>query len=141
MLIWIDWALFDPLQGYPAGAATPPEVFERYATYTVGNKRILEINPVSQSVRMTSTPQVLEAKVVEYTKAGPRLVEIKRKGKVKDVAGSMSAAEKRMVNAPGARGQQQRDLNDGREVGEVADVSVPREIKIKMEMDQERQEV
>ena len=124
-----DWTLFDPQRGYPANTLPPPQVFERYATYTAGNKRILEFNAVSQSVRISSTPQVLEAKAVEYTKVGPRLVEIKKKGRAKGVA--PRAAEMFRRSQP----QEQRLENES-EDSEV-DSSQGSEVKVKAEMDLE----
>lgn len=73
----IAWALFDPNQGYPSHFSDPPAIFEQFATFKPGNARILEYNIHSQSVRLKSTPPFLQqGKGIEYTRTGPRIVEV-----------------------------------------------------------------
>lgn len=43
---------------------------------------MLEFNVVSESVRIRSTPEVLVGREVRYSKVGPKLVDIKGKGKL-----------------------------------------------------------
>ena len=43
--------------------------------YEPGNTRVLEYNLESASVRLKTTPVVLVGKAVEYTKAGPKLID------------------------------------------------------------------
>ena len=59
---------------YPGGEA--PALFRRYTRYEPGNARIVEINLETCSVRLKTTPDLLEGKTVEYTKAGPKLVAV-----------------------------------------------------------------
>ena len=131
-----DWALFDPQRGYPANTLPPPQVFERYATYMAGNRRILEFNAVSQSVRISSTPQVLEARAVEYTKVGPRLVEIKKKGRAKGGAETVDAVARRAAEMSRRLQPQEQRLEHESEESEV-DTSQGSEVEVKVEMNLE----
>lgn len=52
----------------------PPQIFQTYATYKPGVKRIVEINVDGLSVRVKSTPECLRDHAVEYTTNGPKIV-------------------------------------------------------------------
>ncbi|KAK3679021.1 hypothetical protein LTR78_001474 [Recurvomyces mirabilis] len=54
----------------------PPRCFAQFETYKLGNKRILEYNLVTHSVRLKSTPEVLEGKEVLYSGSGPKIVNV-----------------------------------------------------------------
>jgi len=54
----------------------PPPFFEQWETYKAGNKRILEYNVKTHSVRMKTTPLVLESKEVLYSASGPKIVNV-----------------------------------------------------------------
>ncbi|KAK4552571.1 hypothetical protein LTR86_010215 [Recurvomyces mirabilis] len=87
-----NWILFDPHHKSPSlyfshlnysssnnatpGFRDPPRCFAQFETYQPGNKRILEFNVVTSSVRMKSTPKVLEGREVLYSATGPRLVNV-----------------------------------------------------------------
>ena len=59
------------------GGEAPP-LFQRFAQYQPGNQRVVEFNVMSQSVRLKSTPEVLQGKTVEYAKTGPKVVVVRR---------------------------------------------------------------
>ena len=71
------WVLFDPqAHDYPRRFIEDvPALFRRYERYEPGNKRIVEYNLKTFSVRLKSTPDALGGKKVEYTKTGPKLIE------------------------------------------------------------------
>ena len=80
-----DWILFDPSHGYQdfldshnviIRLRDPPPFFEQYETYGPGNRRILEYNTKTHSVRLKTTPKVLEGKEVVYTASGPKIVNV-----------------------------------------------------------------
>lgn len=71
-----DWALFDAAVGFPLCFPNPPPMIERFARYEPDNRRILQWNVVSQSVRLELTPEILLGKRVEYTDGGPRMVDL-----------------------------------------------------------------
>lgn len=67
--------LFDPNKGFGSQSGDPPAFVEALATFKPDNKRILEYNIASDSVRVRSTPRMLQGKEVEYTDQGPKIVD------------------------------------------------------------------
>ncbi|RMY52850.1 hypothetical protein D0865_05574, partial [Hortaea werneckii] len=77
-----SWVLFDPLRGWPRfGPFGPPQFLLKWEYYKPGNEKLLEFNLISHSVRMRSCPNVLKGKQVVYTKTGPKVEEIKGRGR------------------------------------------------------------
>ena len=74
----LDWILFDPnIHEFPlfyGGQA--PATFQKYEHFKPGNKRILELNMATGSVRTKSTPNMLADKRIEYRKTGPVLLDV-----------------------------------------------------------------
>ena len=68
-----DWVLFDPIKSFPRQFPNPPKFMHDYTCYEPGNERVLEYNLVSNSVRIKSTPEVLQGKTVRYEQDGPKL--------------------------------------------------------------------
>jgi hypothetical protein len=71
-----DWALFDtqfhsyPLQrGYDL-----PAIFKKYERFQTGNKRIIEINLKTHSIRTRATPDSLIQRGIEYLETGPKII-------------------------------------------------------------------
>lgn len=56
----------------------PPAAYERLAQFIPGNGKIVVFNLESYSVALRTTPAMFDGMVVQYTKAGPRLVKVKR---------------------------------------------------------------
>ncbi|KAK0352960.1 hypothetical protein LTR91_021312 [Friedmanniomyces endolithicus] len=84
-----NWALFDPLRGYPdfldeekepLKHYEPPSIFQLYETYEPGNTRIVEFNTISRSLRLRTTPAMLSEGNMElqYTSTGPKLVDVRK---------------------------------------------------------------
>ncbi|KAK1070891.1 DEAH-box ATP-dependent RNA helicase prp43 [Friedmanniomyces endolithicus] len=84
-----DWALFDPLRGYPdflgkeketLKHSEPPSIFQQYETYEPGNQRVVEFNIISRSLRLRTTPAMLSEGRMElqYTSTGPKLVDVRK---------------------------------------------------------------
>ena len=70
------WTLFDPNKGFPAQWSNVPPNLHRFARYTPGNARILKYSLKKRgSVACCLTPEMLVGKAVDYTPAGPRLVD------------------------------------------------------------------
>lgn len=84
---FLDWVLFDPLKGFPREFGDPPSFFQRLATYSPNNTRILEYNVVSKSIRTRLTPRELLGCSVEYSKQGPKIIG----------GGSIMVASKQMM--------------------------------------------
>ena len=53
----------------------PPPLFKRFEKFRPGNKRIVEYNINSHSVRLRSTPSSMANKMVMYLPTGPKLLE------------------------------------------------------------------
>ncbi|KAK5133525.1 hypothetical protein LTR08_007662 [Meristemomyces frigidus] len=74
-----NWVLFDPMRGYPLALGAPPDAFQKFETFKLGNAKILEFNVVSRAVRIRCTPAVFERRDVVYSdRAGPKFVEVGR---------------------------------------------------------------
>lgn len=78
-----------------------PPVFREFSFYVPGNKRIVEYNLSSENLRLKSTPAILRGNRVEYTKAGPKLVEVKKpaRGRPKKVSKAVDEKEQEQEKA------------------------------------------
>ncbi|KAI5359559.1 hypothetical protein Slin14017_G104610 [Septoria linicola] len=75
-----NWVLFNPSLGFPPTfqAPGPDSPLQRYANYEPGNEKIVLFNVVSGAIGLRSTPESMEGMVVEYTKAGVKIVTKKK---------------------------------------------------------------
>lgn len=62
-------------------AGALPNPYKKFARYEPGNKKVLAYNLESCSVALRKTPAFFEGNAVQYLKAGPKLVKIKREKK------------------------------------------------------------
>ena len=74
----LDWVLFDPnIHEFPLFYGDEaPAIFQKYEHFKPGNRRILELNTKTASVRTKSTPSMLTDKRIEYRKTGPVLLDV-----------------------------------------------------------------
>lgn len=78
-----DWVLFDPSRGWPPTiGCEPPSLYEHYAQYVPGNRKIVAYNVESYAISLRRTPATFRGCEVQYLKTGPKLVKVKPKTQV-----------------------------------------------------------
>lgn len=76
LLLSKNWALFDPIKGFPTEWPNIPQHLHRYTHYKPGDTRILMVSLAKNaSVALCTTPELLMGKAIDYTPFGPKLVD------------------------------------------------------------------